>query len=620
MMKAFLRYAIWLIIPVLTVTWMTSCEKFLDPAQELEITEDKLFDDWYEYRSIEMGMYGLQQQLVEQLLILGELRGDLLEITPAASADMVEIYNFNPSRTNRYASPTNLFKLISACNNFILVLQREHPEVLDPESPVDNYDRLYGEALCMRAWAYFNAARIYGRVPYIHESLTTMEEIENYVESPGTYIDSVHIIFDRDGYHNDTTFNEAITLEKDYWDLDLVVDHFTNQLETQVKAVGVNHYINNNDLTWEVTIWNEWARYALLGQMYLTQGDLVQAARNFRRIMHNTSENYRYHLDGSFSYTAWPTIFTDISNEEHIFTIWFGKTYFQQNEFQQYFETWTPNQYMLKPTYGAILKWESVFRNQVISVNTTYPERTRMLFPGVPSDYYRGIGSSYLYVRKNGTSITGEEYENMIMLRRDGDDRSSRAIMENMDTIVWKYSLGKNRFSQDANYMIYRASGIHLYMAEIYTYWAYDQNGIIKQNIDAALGILNDGSNYTLDAGRVELGVRGRVGLGSSADGISVRNINYLHDPFTNEVTGYLNLTGDFPAKQRYLEEQILDERARELAFEGERFYDLMRVAKRRNDPAFLAEIVSAKYPAEKRDLMYNLLLDENNWYIQYFE
>lgn len=620
LVKEVLKYSVWSVTLALAVLWMPSCEKFLDPEQELDITEDRLYEDWYEYRSIEMGLYGLQQDLVEQLLILGELRGDLLEITPGASADMVEIYNFNPSRSNRYASPTNLFRLISACNNFILVLQREHPEVLDPDSPVTNYDRLYGEALCMRAWAYYNAARIYGKVPYIHESLTTIEEIENYVESPGTYIDSVHIIFDKDGYHNDTLYNEPIALEKNYWDLDLVIDHFTSQLETDVKAVGVNHYINNNDLTWEVTIWNEWAMNALLGQMYLTQGDMVKAARNFRRIMHNTSDNYRYHLDGSFGGSRWQGIFTGISNKEHIYTIWFGKTYFQQNEFQKYFEPWTPNQYMLKPTDQAVLKWESVFRGQVLSANSSEPEKAEMINPGTPSDFYRGIAASYLYVRRNGVTITGKEYTDMVMLRRDGDDRSSRAIMENMDTIVWKYSLGKNRFSQDANYIVYRATGIHLYMAEVYTYWAYDQNGIIKQNIDAALGILNDGSNYTLDAGRVEQGVRGRVGLGSSSDGISVRNINYLHDPFTNEVTGYIDLTGNFPAKQEYLEEQILDEKARELAFEGERFYDLMRVARRRNDPSFLAGIVSAKFPAEKRDRIYNLLLDENNWYINYFD
>jgi hypothetical protein len=73
-------------------------------------------------------------------------------------------------------------------------------------------------------------------------------------------------------------------------------------------------------------------------------------------------------------------------------------------------------------------------------------------------------------------------------------------------------------------------------------------------------------------------------------------------------------------AKQFYLEDQILNEKARELAYEGERFYDLMRAAKRRNDPSYLAKKVAAKYPESKREQIYNYLLDPQNWYINFFE
>ncbi len=601
------------------LVFMSSCEDFLDPEQELDINEEQLYDDWYEYRSVEMGMYGLQQDLVEQLMVLGELRGDLLTITENADADLVEIYNWNISRTNKYASPTKFFKLISATNNFIKILEREHPEVLDPDEPVTNYDRLYGEALCMRAWAYFNAVRIYGKIPFIHESLTTMDEIQQYISSSGTYVDSIYIEYSTDGYYNDTTYNKPIELEKNYYDLDLVIDVFTNQLENKIKAVGVNHYIENNDISWEVTIWNTYAMHALLGHMYLTQGDLLKAENHFSKIIYNSTENNRYQLDNSFAYMEWRNIFDNIDNREHIYTIWFNKSNFQQNEFQSMFENWSPHHYMLKPSKPAIFTWETVWRGQLIDDSHDNPAKHEMARAGFPSDFYRGFGSSYMYL-KGGAALSTGEYMEMLSLKAREDTRSANVIMENVDTVVYKYSINKGRFDQDANYIVYRAGGIHLYMAELYVYWVADRNGLIRTATNNALKIVNDGSHYDISVTREQMGVRGRVGLGSENDGIKIANIMYIHDPFTNEIIDYLNLEGNLEEKQRILEEEILRERARELAYEGERFYDLMRIAKRRNEPSFLAERVASKYPEHMRDQIYNHLLDENNWYINFFD
>jgi hypothetical protein len=617
---SFIRKFFHFTIPlILSIMLLPSCEDFLNPEQQLNITEDKLFDDWYEYRSVEMGMYALQQKLVEQLLVLGELRADLLTITPNANAELVEVYNFNIEKTNKYASPTNFFKLISACNNFIRVLQTRHPEVLDAGSPVSNYDRLYGEALCMRAWAYFNAVRIYGKVPFIPESLTTIEEIEGFVNSSGTYIDSVYIAFAPDGYYNDTLTNKPIVLEKNYYDENLVIDFFTNQLEKEVKAVGVNHAINNNDLTWEVTIWNTYAMHALLGTMYLYQGNLVKADDHFSKIIYNSTDNLRYQLDNSFAFGNWRNIFSAIDPKEHIYTLWFNKANFQQNEFQSFFEPFSMDRYMLKPTSWAISNWETTWRNQVINEDLINPSKSKMRFAGIPSDFYRGFGSSYLYI-KNGVELSSDEYLTMLFLKADGDNRSANAIMDGVDTIVFKYSINKDRYDQDANFIIYRASSIHLYMAEIYSFWAYEQNGLIRTNTNNALSIVNDGSNYNIIVSRPQMGVRGRVGLGSAADGIKISNFIYNHNPLTNEITGYIDLTGNLEAKQLLLEDELMNERARELAFEGERFYDLMRVAKRRNDPSYLAKKVAAKYHDGKRDQIYNYLLNPENWYIHYFE
>jgi hypothetical protein len=45
-----------------------------------------------------------------------------------------------------------------------------------------------------------------------------------------------------------------------------------------------------------------------------------------------------------------------------------------------------------------------------------------------------------------------------------------------------------------------------------------------------------------------------------------------------------------------------------------------MRVAQRNNDPAFLADKVAAKFKGPEREAMRAKLMNEQNWYVNFFE
>ena len=66
-----------------------------------------------------------------------------------------------------------------------------------------------------------------------------------------------------------------------------------------------------------------------------------------------------------------------------------------------------------------------------------------------------------------------------------------------------------------------------------------------------------------------------------------------------------------------YLEDLIIQERELEFAFEGKRWFDLMRIARRRNDPSYLANRVTAKYDDPvKAEQTRNILMNEANWFL----
>ncbi|HDS06218.1 MAG TPA: RagB/SusD family nutrient uptake outer membrane protein [Bacteroides sp.] len=159
-----------------------------------------------------------------------------------------------------------------------------------------------------------------------------------------------------------------------------------------------------------------------------------------------------------------------------------------------------------------------------------------------------------------------------------------------------KYEIDKNDpFSSDI--IISRAADIHLMLAE-----AYNRMGD-EESQEIALLLVNEGINSVnpkpapFARWARNRGIRGRVKLAS-------REV-------PEELTGEDRI--------RYIEDLIMSERALELACEGKRWFDLVRVGERRNEPEYLADKVAAKFEGTSAyNEVRNRLMDPANWYLPF--
>lgn len=95
----------------------------------------------------------------------------------------------------------------------------------------------------------------------------------------------------------------------------------------------------------------------------------------------------------------------------------------------------------------------------------------------------------------------------------------------------------------------------------------------------------------------------------------SIGGLTFLNMLRTNRGLKKLE-TKDVDLSMENLEDLLLAERARELAFEGKRWYDLLLVSKVFGREDVLPATVSRKYPKAERTAMYQYLQDQDHWYL----
>jgi len=498
------------------ILFITSCDKMLDLPNDTLLPEDKAFVDEFSARSSVMGVYALLQDVAQQLIILGELQGDLLTVTENANNDLRQLNEHTVDEFNVFADPRGFFRIIVNCNEILskLHITRENDENLSDLE----YSSYVAELKLIRAWVYFKMVQIYGSVPYFEAPLSNYDK------------------------------NRELELKLDSLQTeDYILDTITKQI-VEIDTFELNMLAESPFFS---TRFNKFTNWALQGDIYLWRNNYSFAKRAYDRVFNIMAEEgfagttrLPYITSFDFQDVNWKNIFqfnygsADFETETS-FVIPFSKLYNQQHSLQRLFVYGEGGDYLVKPTDYIINAYQA---QQVIryEVQINHPR-------GAPGDLNRGKGVTY-------DSIDGKP-------------------------VVIKYSLFREPFDNDAGIMIYRTADSHLKTCETYAR--------LNRGADA-VSHLNDGILYKSAWGT---GPRTRANL----KGVSV----------------------DDPRFVMPVEDLIVQERALELAYEGHRWFDLMRIARHRNDPAYLAKKVAAKFDdAQKREEVNNRLMDMNNWYL----
>ncbi|SER60711.1 RagB/SusD family nutrient uptake outer membrane protein [Pedobacter rhizosphaerae] len=560
-----------LILGVLSVgSW--SCRKMLDVPTEDKLDSINGFKNLSDADAAVIGIYGQFQGLEKLYILQNELRGDLVDVTSRSSADLQELSSHTTSRTNPYVDPRPYYQVIVNCND---VLKNFDAMKANLRMSVDDYNKRYSDIAALRSWIYLQLGIQYGSIPYITEPFKSVDDFNNLASYPKTTFDEL--------LDKLIAFNEALPYKEAY-----------------AYPSGSSLYVTiDGNSTQKLFI----SKAFLLGDLYLWKGNYIKAAENYAKLMNaenNSGDNFRFNFykinnftDATYANLA--VQYTRSQDESSLLnsteagwraifglpttlSAW-GSEWFWAMPFNPAFKPVNPmldlcsplKSYQIKPSQAIKDLWNSQTANNGIP----YDPRSKLSF---------------------NTSAMGD------------------AITKLTDN--------------GGKWGIYRAALLHLRFSE-----AANRDGQTK----LGWAFLNIGLNRTYYVGTF---------LAGAMSPVSVAELNTMITPYpqdspyyfdarkNNDVSGTwyrscgirtrANVTPidvSFQTNVVGLEGKLIEEAALELAFEGNRWPDLVRIARRQNNPAFLADRIYQKLLKAGNPNAASVrqkLMDPANWYLPF--
>lgn len=553
-----------LLLPLL----LGGCKKLVETEPKNVLDESEMYKDVFDADAAVMGLYGKFMNLAEQYVVLNELRADLMSTTVNASQYLNQLNAHGTIAVeNPYTNPRAFYEVILNCNDIMYNLDITRR---DKKLKEDQYSARYSDVAALRAWVYLQVGIHFGKIPYITSPLSTVAEVAAIEKLPRiefpVLLDSLIASVDRLPTLNDYQVGTS--------------------LMTTVDGYATDKFFINKQV--------------LKGQLHLWRGkgaDYTTAATAFKTVLERggTAEYDQYriryadivdHNDLSVGYVryrewdetqlinnntqGWRSIFSRGQDKmfswEWVWFLPFSKDFAPTNPFINLFSN-RGGSYLVKPSQAAIDNWN----NQVQKNELPYDAR----------------GKVFSWQNLNGQPVIMKYLYNYL------DETSFQPV---------------NLLQKEGKWFLYRAASLHLDFAEA-------ANRDNKHRV--AYALLNQGVNLTF-------GGQSGEGAPYNFDGRTLSNPTYRADWYRNvgirgrAMLKSTEVTGDSTIA---IENSIVNEAALELAYEGRRWSDLVRIALRRNDASFLADKVYAKLLKDndpQAAAVRTKLMNKENWYLPF--
>ena len=608
------------IFAVLAIGGFASCSDFFDQESEHVIfTETDHLNSATDSIYSVIGILNKLQAIGDRTVLLGEVRGDLVDLTKEANSDLRDMALFNIGDDNRYNNPTDYYAIINNCNYFIAnadtALKNNRNDYI--------FMKEYAAVKAIRAWTYLQLVLNYGSVPFVTEPiLSKLEAEQNY---PKYDLQAVCEYF----------INDLMPLT-DRW-----ADEYPNYGNIRSLRDGASRllFFPMNVVLGDLNLW--------LASVTGNKSTYREAAmRYYKYISQRNGDNSAYPIGMNYYMWYWGS------------TAWNSFTSASSGD-------WSDEE------YGQNTELITIIAGDSIRAEGNYSELRNLFYSREDNDYRVSIipsqgmfelseSQANCCLASNGISFSYAPAD--LTDHKAGDLRLYRSYSWGQATnrlTGERFDVSYVEKQSFQNIHIYRRTQLYLRLAE-----ALNGAGIPR----AAFSILSTGLNNEiyetsvypycsesdsiwisqLDFPETRYGIVTAQYITSSSGGTGVYNTMGIHsrgsgwtpynefyrlpeaepipvvDEEGNPIEGLFVIEKDSPdlveKQQAFVDSLLLNENGLEMAFEGPRFYDIMRFAMRQSNPEkFLAEKVAARRGKNNIDeALKSRLMDKRNWYLSW--